>query len=42
MKVAKTHYNVRAMNKYKYSKIDLQQKTGWLVKGMIKENEKKK
>ena len=30
------------MNKYKNSKIDLQQKTGWLVKGMIKENEQKK
>ena len=40
MKVAKTHYNERAMDNDKKSKNDLQQKIVWIVEGKIKEHKK--
>ena len=40
MRVAKTHYDKQAMNKYKKSINNSQQELRWIVKGMIEEHEK--
>ena len=42
MKVTKTHYNERAMSKYKKLKIDLQKEIRFIVKDKINEHEKNK